>query len=201
MMRVVISILCAVILLGACNTTYNQKNYKKYTGISYQEYEARRKQHRLQQEQQQQAAQPVEYLYQRDIEEEDIDTSSEHDFSSQVYGGADEDVIESVNSSYGEAVVVMGTKKISLGKDANSKDMQLFNKALDTAYKSVFSRYRADGFTYAMSPAGTVNPLSVMEVQCKLSENYATAKGKSICDYFFTQIPTEYAKEKANAKN
>ena len=113
----------------------------------------------------------------------------------------EEDVVESVNSSYGEAVVVMASKKISLGKDAGYKEMEMFQTALDSAYGTAFSHYRADGFTYAMSPAGTVNPLSVMDVQCILSESFATAKGKAVCDYFFSRIPVEYAKEKENAKN
>ncbi len=185
MMRIVLTLICAVIMFGACNN-YNQKNYRKYNGISYAEYE------RKQQEQQRQ----VEYLYD-DIAENDISDP----YASVGEEIQEEDVIESVNSSYGEAVVVMASKKISLGKSAGYKEMEMFQKALDSAYGSVFSHYSADGFTYAMSPAGTVNPLSVMDVQCILSESFATAKGKAVCDYFFSQIPVEYAKEKENAKN
>lgn len=190
MIKIVFALICTLAVFSGCAGNYDQKNYKKYTGISYQEYEARRKQHQQEQEK-------IEYLYQRDIEEDNIDTT----FPSVNTDIIEEDVIESVNSSYGEAVIVMASKKISLGKDASYKDMQLFQNALDSSYRKVFSRYRADGFTYAMSPAGTVNPLSVMEVQCKLSENYATAKGKALCDYFFEQIPQAYAKEKENAGN
>ena len=191
MIRILFALLFSSIILSACGASYDQKNYKKYTGISYQEYEAKRKQH-----QQEQEKEKVEYLYQRDVEEDNIDL-----YPSVTTDIIEEDVIESVNSSYGEAVVVMASKKISLGKDASYKDMQLFQNALDSSYKMVFSRYRADGFTYAMSPAGTVNPLSVMEVQCKLSENYATAKGKALCDYFFEQISNAYAKEQSNVGN
>ncbi len=184
MSKTILSILCATVLLGAC-TSYNQKNYKKYDGISYAEYERQRQEREKQ----------YEYLDEA-ISEEDI--NSPYDVAPEV---VEEDVVESVNSSYGEAVVVMASKKISLGRDANYGDMEKFQRALDSAYGTVFSHYRADGFTYAMSPAGTVNPLSVIDVQCILSESFATAKGKAVCDYFFTQIPLEYAKEKENAKN
>ncbi|WP_428047095.1 hypothetical protein [Candidatus Proelusimicrobium excrementi] len=186
MIKTILSLLCAAVLLGAC-TSYNQKNYKKYNGISYEEYEKQRK------EQQNQTQ--IEYIDET-VGEEDIE-----DPYATPLEITEEDVVESVNSSYGEAVVVMASKKISLGKDAGYKEMEMFQTALDSAYGTAFSHYRADGFTYAMSPAGTVNPLSVMDVQCILSESFATAKGKAVCDYFFSQIPVEYAKEKENAKN
>ncbi len=185
MTKTILSILCAAVLLGAC-TNYNQKNYKKYDGISYAEYEKQRKEREQQ----------YEYLYET-LSEEDI--TSPYDAVPEVV--VEEDIVESVNSSYGEAVVVMASKKISLGRDANYSDMEKFQRALDSAYGTAFSHYKADGFTYAMSPAGTVNPLSVIDVQCILSESFATAKGKAVCDYFFTQIPLEYAKEKENAKD
>ena len=186
MKKIVFTLLCAMIAFGACNN-YNQKNYRKYKGISYAEYERQKAE---------QERQNVEYLDDSILESDISDP-----YASVGEEIVEEDVVESVNSSYGEAVVVMASKKISLGRSAGYKEMEMFQKALDSAYGSVFSHYSADGFTYAMSPAGTVNPLSVMDVQCILSESFATARGKAVCDYFFSQIPVEYAKEKENAKN
>ena len=93
MSKTILSILCATVLLGAC-TSYNQKNYKRYDGISYAEYERQRKEREQQ----------YEYLYET-VSEEDI--TSPYDAAPEV---VEEDVVESVNSSadsdYAELVEV-----------------------------------------------------------------------------------------------
>lgn len=165
----------ALCILGACDT-YSERNYKKYSGISYEEYTG--------QNQKEPAAQKTEPL-REDISQSDI--AAPQPAAEDVT--VEDEIIESSNSSYGEAAVVMASKKISLGKDASYQDMQTFQTALDEAYKAALQKYRAAGFTYAMSPVGTVNPLSLLDVQCLLSESYATAKGKEVCDFFFSEIP------------
>jgi len=97
------------------------------------------------------------------------------------------DVIESVGDNYGEAVVVMATKKIHLAADATQKDVLTLQAALDSAYRAAMRQYRPTGFTYSMSPAGAVNPLSVMDVQCILAESGANSRGKETCDLFFRE--------------
>ncbi len=179
MKKTLLFLLPFCLFLAACNS-YSPKNYKKYRGISYEQYE----QEKLKKEQDLMREQQAEIL------ESDINTP-------EIEEESIEDIVESTNSTYGDAVVVMASKKIPLSKDASSLDMRAFQTALDRAYRTALRQYRAAGFTYAISPAGTVNPLSVMDVQCILSEDSADAKGKATCDLFFSEIPQEYEKEKA----
>lgn len=184
MKRLIILFIPAFILC-ACSTTYSPRNYKQYQGIDYNQYERETTQYTL-----------PEY---EEISEENLQTDEVKEvenIGADVQEITEEEIIESSNQAYGDAVVVMANKKISLGKNAISSDLDIFQKSLDAAYSSVLKSYRTQGFTYAMSPAGTVNPLSVMDVQCILSENFANANGKKVCDFFFAQIPLEYAKEK-----
>lgn len=177
MVKTLLSFLCVVFVLSACNM-YNEKNYKKYRGISYEQYER---------EQNQKDADNIGSMG-LDVSESDIAAPSFENAPEDI----DSEVIESTNSSYGEAVVVMASKKIALNSDATSSDLQLFQTALDAAYKTAMLQYGASGFTYAISPAGTVNPLAVIDVQCVLSESSADATGKATCDLFFKEIPVEY---------
>jgi len=48
-----------------------------------------------------------------------------------------------------------------------------------------------------MSPAGTVNPLEIMDVQCLVSESSANSVGKDACNLFFREIMAEYQKTEA----
>ncbi|MDR0953576.1 MAG: hypothetical protein LBM71_05325 [Elusimicrobiota bacterium] len=171
---------CLICFLAACSA---KQNYKVYQGISYDEYEK-----------QGQAAKPTDGAQTAPIQDEITQT----DLTTVAIAAlpAEDDIIESVNSSYGEAVVVMASKKISLGKNAVADDLVVFQTGLDAAYQNTLLGYNADGFTYSISPAGTINPLSTIEVRCLLSENSADTKGKVVCDYFFSQIPLEYAKAK-----
>ena len=175
-----LTILCVV--FGACNS-YNPKNYKRYTGIKYEDYD------------QNGNKQGVFDSDLTDIEQKDISAP----IFEQVEAMEDDSVIESTNSAYGEAVVVMATKKIGLGKDATIKEMQLLQTGLENSYNTTLHNYRVPGFTYSLTPAGDINPLSVFEVKCILSENYANASGKKACDFFFSQITQEYNKAKEEA--
>ena len=90
----------------------------------------------------------------------------------------------------------MATKKVSLGSGATAKDMHFLQKSLESSYNSTLRNYRVPGFTYSLTPAGEINPLSLFEVKCILSENYANSTGKKACDFFFAQINHEYTKAK-----
>ena len=114
MSKTILSILCATVLLGAC-TSYNQKNYKRYDGISYAEYERQRKEREQQ----------YEYLYET-VSEEDI--TSPYDAAPEV---VEEDVVESVNSSYGEAGFLMETEKKYLCGGAEYEEMVKKTKTVD----------------------------------------------------------------------
>jgi len=184
MNKIIFSLTILCLVLGACNS-YSPKNYKRYTGIKYEDYV--------------QNERKKEVLDTNITEIEQVDIATQGPIFEQVEALEDDSVVESANSAYGEAVVVMATKKINLGKDATTKEMQLLQKGLENSYNNALKSYRVPGFTYSITPAGDINPLSMFEVKCVLSENYANAKGKNACDYFFSQIAQEYAKAKEEA--
>lgn len=183
MNKIIFSLTILCVVFGACNS-YNPKRYKRYTGIRYEDYaENARKQE----------------LLDNNFEVEQNDISSP--LFEQVEAMEDDSVVESTNSAYGEAVVVMATKKINLGKDATAKEMQFLQTGLEQSYNATLKSYRVPGFTYSLMPAGEINPLSMFEVKCVLSENYANATGKNACDFFFSQIAQEYVKAKEEASS
>ena len=187
MKRLIIFVL-PIIILGACSP-YSPRRYKEYSGINYDAYEPSRTTVEVN----------VEDMEEVTPETIEVDTSKVEEIT-------EEDIIESSNQAYGEAVVVMSSKKINLSKKATSEDLETFQAALDKAYNTILRSHRTEGFTYTLAPAGTVNPLSVMNIQCLLSENFANTSGKKVCDAFFAQIPIEYENEKLkkaeqNAKN
>ena len=188
MKKLLLSLFCSVLVLGACNT-YGEKNYKKYRSVSYEQYEQQREREeqaqtgKIEQIVETPVTAPQARLPQTEGSMEDLIAEEPQD----------NEVIESTNSTYGEAVVVMASKKVSLGENASYSDMQNFQTALEAAYNTARRTYNAAGFTYAISPAGAVNPLSEMDVQCLLSETLSnTSKGKAVCDLFFKQISLEY---------
>ena len=179
-MKHLIILILPIIILGACSP-HSPRRYKEYSGINYGAYETTRTSAEVEE---------VETVEEVNAETIDVDTSNVEEIT-------EEEIIESSNQAYGEAVVVMSSKKINLGKKATSEDMETFQTALDKAYNTILRSYRTQGFTYTLAPAGTVNPLSVMNIQCLLSENFANTSGKRVCDAFFAQIPIEYENEKA----
>ena len=161
-------ILTVVLFAAGCGTS--TKPYKQYQGINYNQYE----QDRLRQ-----AA---------EVEQLNIDAPLFNiDFDAQ-----GNEIIESTGSNYGEAVVVMAARKINIDGNGSPAGMQAFQKALDAAYQAVMKEFRPRGFTYSMSPAGAVNPMSVMDVQCILGEGSANSKGKEACDFFFKKVLEVY---------
>lgn len=184
MNKIIFSLTILCVVFGACNS-YNPKRYKRYTGIRYEDYAQESKK--------------------KDVLQGNISEVEQDDILSPVFEQVeamdDDSVVESTNSAYGEAVVVMATKKISLGKDATAKEMQFLQTGLENSYNATLKSYRVPGFTYSLMPAGEINPLSMFEVKCVLSENYANATGKNACDFFFSQIAQEYTKAKEEASS
>lgn len=109
---------------------------------------------------------------------------------------ADEDfTAESVSSMYGlygDVVVKVATRKFKLGASATRHEMALFQQALEKSYMDTLQEYHPAGFTYAMSSIGSVNPLSDIEVTCKMSELAANQEGQAACSMFFKNISSEF---------
>ncbi len=118
--------------------------------------------------------------------------------------GEDEDFtaenIASAYGTYGDVVVTVASHKFKLGENATRQDMTKFQKALDNGYLTALREYRPVGFTYAMSSVGTVNPLSDIEVTCKLSERSANQVGQATCRRFFNTVSRQYAQLSKGAK-
>lgn len=110
--------------------------------------------------------------------------------------GEDEDFTsENLTSSYhtyGDVVATVATKKFKLGEQATRKEMALLMKAVESSYSQALRTYRPSGFTYSLSSVGAVNPLSEVEIYCRMSENSANQVGQSACTQFFNSIRTKY---------
>ncbi len=118
--------------------------------------------------------------------------------------GDDEDFtaenIESAYGTYGDVVVTVASRKFKLGEAASRKEMAAFQSALDTAYSVALKEYHPSGFTYAMSSMGAINPLSDIEVACKLSERSANQIGQATCNSFFNTVSRRYSQLIKGAK-
>ncbi len=108
----------------------------------------------------------------------------------------DEDFTASVPASaydtYGDVVVPVAKKKFQLGAKATSKEMGIFQRALNRAYAVALRAYNAAGFTYSVSSVGAVNPLSDIEVSCMLAESAANSVGQKTCNKFFDELASTY---------
>ena len=118
--------------------------------------------------------------------------------------GEDEDFTsENLTSSYqnyGDVVATVATRKFKLGEGASRKEMAVLMKAVESAYSQALRTYRPSGFTYSVSSVGAVNPLSDVEVYCKMSETSANKVGQSACTQFFNNIRTGYIQLLQEAK-
>lgn len=117
--------------------------------------------------------------------------------------GEDEDFVsENLTSSYqnyGDVVVTVASRKFELGSSATRKDMTLLMKAMESGYNKSLRIFQPIGFTYTMSSVGAVNPLSVVQVQCRMSERSANSVGQKACKMFFDQIREKYVEAKKAA--
>lgn len=100
----------------------------------------------------------------------------------------------SAYGTYGDVVVTVASHKFKLGAEATRREMTSFQKALDEAYNVILRQYRPVGFTYSMSSVGSINPLSDIDVACKLSERSANQVGQATCTNFFKTINSRYLK-------
>ncbi|MDR0646365.1 MAG: hypothetical protein LBG46_05310 [Elusimicrobiota bacterium] len=172
MTKILFAAAAFLLVFTACGISA-RKPYKQYQGIDYG-------------------------IYERDIQSgglgrESIDQTNIDAPSFNVdYDDLGNEIIESTGRSEGEAVVIMAAKKIFLSKDASAQDAAAFQKALDIAYRKAAVAYQPSGFTYLMSPAGTLNPLAVMDIQCILGESTANQSGKAVCDLFFHEAAAQY---------
>lgn len=119
----------------------------------------------------------------------------EEDFTIQQPGEDEDFTSENITSSYGtygDVVITVATHKFKLGASASRKEMALFQQAMDKAYQVALKQYHPTGFTYAMSSVGAVNPLSDLEVTCKMSEVSANAVGQNACNAFFSNLASNY---------
>ncbi|WP_424244831.1 hypothetical protein Dip510_002103 [Elusimicrobium posterum] len=156
-------LILAAMVIAACGGKTNVINKPSQQGIDYEQYKG-----------------TSSYQSYDDYMPED------EDFVGESRTGA--------RSAYGDAVVVMASKKISLGRKATTDgELKLFQNSLDKAYLNAKKTYMPIGFTYSMSPAGSVNPLSDMDVQCILSEESSADIGQKTCDLFFKSLRSEYA--------
>lgn len=118
--------------------------------------------------------------------------------------GSDEDFtaenVSSAYGTYGDVVVTVATHKFKLGENANRQDILRFQQALDAGYSAALKQYHPVGFTYAMSSVGAVNPLSDIEVTCKLSERSANQVGQSTCRTFFNTVSSHFAQSTKGAR-
>ena len=129
---------------------------------------------------------------------------NEMELPEETQPGEDEDFTsENISSSYGtygDVVITVATRKFKLGANATRKEIALFRQSMDSAYAAALRTYRPTGFTYSLSSVGAVNPLSDIQVTCKMSEQSANAVGQSTCADFFKQIAAGYVKLSTEAK-
>lgn len=171
----------AALVLTGCASTENYTSRRKYTGIDYGAYERP-------------FVVPGGDDYTAALPEPSILGEAEN--PEENVPGEDEDFTsEEIASSYGrytDVTVVAAAKRVKLGASANSKNMALFQKALDAAYKKALRTYRPAGFTYSISSVGAVNPLSDIEVSCILGEQAASDVGQPTCSLFFQTLVQQY---------
>lgn len=181
-----ISYLCVVVLLVcACNSSTNFRASRKRVtqGIDYSHYGQREAYYEFT------SAGPQNTSLTPSV------TGAE---TTEETLGEDEDFTSENNTdtynTYGDVVVTAATRKFKLGPEATRREMSTLMKAMDTAYAQALRTYHPSGFTYAMSSVGAVNPLSDVEVNCRMSEHSANNMGQAACTLFFNTIRTEYVK-------
>ncbi len=94
--------------------------------------------------------------------------------------------------NYGDVVTTVATRKFKLGDQASRKEMSVLMKAVESSYTQALHAYRPSGFTYSVSSVGAVNPLSDVEIYCRMSENSANQVGQASCTQFFNSIRVRY---------
>ena len=181
------------LFLTACGTG-NHTSRKKFSGIDYTSYTQPNTQSFVPTTQEDY----IGVLPQPSVLDEEVDplTSPAQEQTEEPALSEEEDFTsEEIAASYGrytDVTVVAAAKRIKLGSSANSKNMALFQEALDAAYKKALRTYRPAGFTYSIASVGAVNPLSDIEVSCILGEQAANEQGQVTCNLFFQTLVQQY---------
>ncbi len=180
--RLIIS-LCLAVLVCACSSTDYRSRKKVTQGIDYSRYRGNEAYYEFSSPI---PSEPSVLDAQAPETEpgEEADPGEDEDFTSENFSG--------MYGNYGDVVVAVATRKFKLGPSASRKEMSVFQKAMETAYAKALRTYRPTGFTYALSGVGAVNPLSDVEVSCKLSERSANDVGQATCTLFFNEIRSQY---------
>ncbi len=186
-MKVRLGILCLVgVLLCACGASTSFSSRKKVTqGIDYTQY-----------------GKEASYEFTpilpdgADAFADQLAKAETEEKTEETPLGEDEDFVsENLTSSYhnyGDVVVTVASRKFELGASATRKEMDLLMKAIESGYTKALRTYQPTGFTYTMSSVGAVNPLSTVQVQCRMSERSANANGQKACKMFFDQVRENY---------
>jgi hypothetical protein len=130
------------------------------------------------------ALSPSVTAYMEQSQTQETEVSADEDFTAES--------VSSMYGLYGDVVVKVSTHKFKLGASATRHEMTLFQQALEKSYMDTLQEYHPAGFTYAMSSIGSVNPLSEIEVTCKMSELAANQEGQAACNMFFKNISSEF---------
>lgn len=180
--RIIISF-CLAVLVCACGSTDYRSRKKVTQGIDYSRYRGNEAYYEFSSPIPSEPSISEEQLQPLDPGEDALPGEDE-DFTSDAFSG--------MYGNYGDVVVTVATRKFKLGPSATRKEMGVFQRAMETAYTKALRTYRPTGFTYAISGVGSVNPLSDVEVSCKLSERSANDVGQATCTLFFKEIRTQY---------
>lgn len=187
-------IILAGVLLGACASDTSFSSRKRVTqGIDYSRYGK--------QESYYEFSSPIPADLGENAFADSLTASSETPAVAEEILGEDEDFVSENLAgsyrSYGDVVVTVASRKFELGASATRKDMSMLMKAIESSYTKSFRMYQPTGFTYTMSSVGAVNPLSVVQIQCRMSERSANANGQKACQVFFEQIKVNFLRIKA----
>lgn len=179
--RVSLILLCAMVITG-CSALQNPSRRKTPVLTDFSNPSANQAYYEF-------SSSPLDKPSVLSEEEESVDdltveVSNDEDFTAEN--------IASAYGTYGDVVVTVASHRFKLGENASRQDMAKFQKALDTGYLAALREYRPVGFTYAMSSVGSINPLSDIEVACKLSERSANQVGQATCRSFFNTVLRNY---------
>ena len=179
--------------LAACSTGTSYRSRKKVTqGITYNHRNDASYEFTSLIPSQRPTGEVAEDLTANGTEDTEPSLSEDEDFTSEH--------LTSSYSRYGDVVVTVSSRKFQLG-DAPSGKMPLFMKSVEAAYAKALRAYRPSGFTYAMSSVGAVNPLSDVQVHCRMSERSANDNGQTACNLFFQTIRSEFLRLQQGAKS
>lgn len=181
--RIIVSLFLAI-LVCACSSTDFRSRKRVTQGIDYSRYRGNEAYYEFSSPFPPEQPSVSEEQTEPPVSGEETPLGEDEDFTSENMAGT--------YGNYGDVVVPVAARKFKLGPSASRKEMAVFQKAMERGYAKALRTYRPSGFTYAMSGVGTVNPLSDVEVSCKLSERSANDVGQATCTLFFNEIRTQY---------